>query len=419
MVQLSECLEEARTRSQKALADAEHAARKSLCPESLESRIARRIHWQHPDAGAKSPGMIVYETLVKCLDSFTSTTGAPIMRSFHQRVFHRNMIMASLPLIFGKEWETHGAAIKEQLGIKENILNQVIISTPRRYGKSFSVAMFVAACLYAIPSCNVAVFSVAQRQSDMLMGHIRGFYDSLPGARERYKTKNSELFEVYDAFGGVCQLRCLPGRSETTRGVGAGIVILEEAAFIPANLFYDVIVPLLSVGGTVLIGISTPPKDGFNYYLSLFDCNDADGNPIFKIEKVQLMCDKCKEEHKTECKHIRVPEPKWKTGKRKEIQRAIYAKNPEVFMREVLGMAITTDTYVFHAQYVDLLMNQAKAPPHQVSPLGEPSQEFIKFVFIAIDPSGGGNGSDTAFAAVTFRARDYHPVVSHWLCVAH
>jgi hypothetical protein len=43
--------------------------------------------------------------------------------------------------------------------------------------------------------------------------------------------------------------------------VSANIVILEEAAFILPELFYQVIVPLLGVKDTALLAISTP-QDG-------------------------------------------------------------------------------------------------------------------------------------------------------------
>lgn len=404
---LEQSVHECLPRINQRFAAAEEAVKKQLCPSSLERRILQKVHWQHPDGGAVSPGMKIYNLLARCLDGFTDNIGSPVIRSFHQRVFHRHMTIATLPLIFRGEWQTQSEAIKQRLKITEKVLQQVVISTPRRYGKSFAVAMFVAACLYAIPGFSIVVFSVAQRQSDMLMNHIRSFFDTLPGAKERYKVKNAELFEVYDSRGGISTLRCLPGRSETTRGVGANMIILEEAAFINEKIFYDVIVPLLGVKDTVLIGISTPPKDGFNYYLGLFDCNDANGEPIFKIEKVELQCKECQEKQQSKCPHIKVPEPKWKTSSRKDIQKRIYAKNPDVFRREVEGLAVSVDTYVFHGQNVDALMRQAKG---QVSPLS--SADLVNFVFIGIDPSGGGNGSDTAFVALTYRARDFHPVVS-------
>jgi hypothetical protein len=409
---LEQSVHECLPRITRRFAAAEEAVKKQLCPSSLERRILQKVHWQHPDGGAVSPGMKIYNLLTKCLDGFTDNIGSPVIRSFHQRVFHRHMTIATLPLIFRGEWQTQSEAIKQRLKISEKVLQQVVISTPRRYGKSFAVAMFVAACLYAIPGFSIVVFSVAQRQSDMLMNHIRSFFDTLPGAKERYKVKNAELFEVYDSRGGISTLRCLPGRSETTRGVGANMIILEEAAFINEKIFYDVIVPLLGVKDTVLIGISTPPKDGFNYYLGLFDCNDANGEPIFKIEKVELQCKECQEKQQSKCPHIKVPEPKWKTSSRKDIQKRIYAKNPDVFRREVEGLAVSVDTYVFHGQNIDALMRQAKG---QTSPLS--NADLVNFVFIGIDPSGGGNGSDTAFVALTYRARDYHPVVSSSMIV--
>ena len=416
-------LAERLTRAQALVAqrfDASEAAlREKLTPKSLESRVKNNVHWHNVmGAGSTSPGMRVYQQLMWCLDNFTDATGERVQRSFHQKMFHMHMTIAALPIIFSGEWHLQSEAIKKQLNIKEKVIQQVIISTPRRAGKSTAVAMFKAASLYAIPNVTNIVFSVAKRQSGLLMDLIRCFYDTLPGALQRYITHNAEVMRVMDTRGGISILRCLPGSSDSNRGVGSQntasklIITLEEAAFIADKTFYAVITPLLGVRDTVLIGISTPPEDDSNYYLSLFDCHDNNGEPIFKILKIELQCEDCKAKQETKCPHMRVPEPKWKTGSRKEMQRIIYSKNPEVFMREVLGMSIMSNAYVFHAQNVDTLLLSAKA---EVSPLGERHHQ-IPFVFIGIDPSGGGAGSDTAFVSLTFRPNDYHPVVSDCCC---
>ena len=49
------------------------------------------------------------------------------------------------------------------------------------------------------------------------------------------------------------------------RGCTADVIILEEAAHMNPDVFRQVVVPLMGVGGTAILAISTP-DDEFNYY---------------------------------------------------------------------------------------------------------------------------------------------------------
>ncbi len=49
--------------------------------------------------------------------------------------------------------------------------SEVLISTPRRFGKTFSIAIF-AACLALTQKCEIVVFSPARRASRKLLERI-------------------------------------------------------------------------------------------------------------------------------------------------------------------------------------------------------------------------------------------------------
>ena len=55
----------------------------------------------------------------------------------------------------------------------------------------------------------------------------------------------------------ICPLLC----SGTTKGTGGDILILEEAAYVDCNFFYETVAPILLVGVTSLICISTLTSD--------------------------------------------------------------------------------------------------------------------------------------------------------------
>ena len=51
----------------------------------------------------------------------------------------------------------------------------------------------------------------------------------------------------------------------TTKGTGGDVIILEEAAYVDQGFFYETVAPLLLVGVTSLICISTLTSD-INFY---------------------------------------------------------------------------------------------------------------------------------------------------------
>jgi hypothetical protein len=51
------------------------------------------------------------------------------------------------------------------------------------------------------------------------------------------------------------------GPAGTTKGTGGDVIILEEAAYVEQGFFYETVAPLLLVGVTSLICISTLLSD--------------------------------------------------------------------------------------------------------------------------------------------------------------
>lgn len=65
-------------------------------------------------------------------------------RSQFQKLFHTHFIQACLPIIYGTDWATHAERVMKEFGL-ERISPEVLVQTPRRFGKTVSVAMFVLA----------------------------------------------------------------------------------------------------------------------------------------------------------------------------------------------------------------------------------------------------------------------------------
>lgn len=173
-------------------------------------------------------------------------------------------------------------------------------------------------------------------------------------------------------------------------------MILEEAAFMSAELFRVVCVPLLGVKFTAMLAISTPAGDDDSYYSMLLDLLDPDtGKRIFKVEQIGLACDSCIAADKAAaCPHRLDLNPSWKSKKGYALQKAILGSS-ETFERETQGRVLTARRPAFDAKDVDALFNQ---PRVSVVP-ADPSSPGV--IYLGVDPNGLGK-SDTGMIAAVF-----------------
>ena len=80
------------------------------------------------------------------------------------------------------------------------------------------------------------------------------------------------------------------------------MIILEEASRLDQAVFQEVVVPLLGVRDTALIGISTP-LDENNFYSELVQSKKPDGNLLFNVVTIRLLCDECEKTGQMHCPH--------------------------------------------------------------------------------------------------------------------
>lgn len=91
-------------------------------------------------------------------------------RSQNQVQFHDAFLQACSRVIFKEDWGLQAPKIMEKMGWKRKF-SEVMISTPRRFGKTFSVAIFVAVIALAMP-LEVVIFSPARRASRKLLERV-------------------------------------------------------------------------------------------------------------------------------------------------------------------------------------------------------------------------------------------------------
>jgi hypothetical protein len=267
-----------------------------------------------------------------------------------------------------------------------NLKQQVLCLTPRRFGKTTAVAMFVAAYLLSVEKAQLCIFSTGKRASDAMLDKIHEFvklideelgtdHDSL------CKRRGEFLFYYGPGTNDVRKISSYPSGSDKLRGVGGDLILLEEAAFMPIKMFHEVIVPLLELETTALICISTP-QDSSNFYSMMFEMVDAGGEKLFNQIKIQMVCEDCKNgPHPEKCTHMKHLLPKWKSGGKQDMVRQIYGDNSADMLRESMGVTTNDSCAIFQENWLNTFAQRSPFVSR-----GVPS-----VIFVACDPNGGGS----------------------------
>lgn len=101
-------------------------------------------------------------------------------RSYHQKVFHDQYIRACGRIFF--KMDGAGAFNRAHQKILElngwdSLPQEILISTPRRFGKTISVSMFAAAMIFSCPQFELSIYSTCKRISQKLLRNIVKFLE--------------------------------------------------------------------------------------------------------------------------------------------------------------------------------------------------------------------------------------------------
>lgn len=88
----------------------------------------------------------------------------------------------------------------------EHLAAEVLISTPRRFGKTISVSMFAAAILFAAPAVELSIYSTCKRISQKLLRNVVKFFhiicnQDLPSEGFKVLRQNMEEIVLQGAGG--------------------------------------------------------------------------------------------------------------------------------------------------------------------------------------------------------------------------
>jgi len=308
-------------------------------------------------------------------------------RSKMQKIFHRNFMQATCMHLYRHDPDIDIDNIMKMNNFT-NLKQQVLCLTPRRFGKSTSVAMFVASYVLTVPHSEQCIFSTGRRASQKLLELIRDMIKS-GKYKDMFVKCNGETLLVQGPDPlDVRKVHSYPSCAKTLRGCGGDVVYMEEAAFMALDVFFEVIVPLLEMDTTALIAISTP-LDGMNFYSEMFELKGGDGKPLFNQLRIGMSCEKCQKAGKAaDCTHMASVVPPWKSAAKFDMVKAIYGDRKDILARESMGQITNDAASIFSQGMVEKML--AKQPWVMKS--------GAKYVFLGVDPNGGG---DSQMAIVT------------------
>lgn len=331
-----------------------------------------------------------------------------LQRSEVQKQFHEAFIQCCAQHLFCDDQVDMGKIMSTYNW--KHIKQSCLTLTPRRFGKTTSVAMYVGAYALCVPNSETCVFSTGKRASTKMLELIASLVIAAPGGAERIIKQNAEqLWVAGNGPADVRKISSYPSAVSTLRGVGGNLLILEEAAFIDTQLFLEVVVPLLQMETCSLIAISTP-QSGSNYYSELFTLKGPDNKPFFTTIRIGMACKVCEAKGVAEsCTHQASIRPPWQSEEKSDLMQALYGSRTDLLNREVKGLITNNKDAVYDQDMVDRAMKRELVI----------NTASVNSVLTACDPNGGGT-SEMCLISLTFYqgnlvvlAMDAEPVKGH------
>ena len=160
-----------------ALYDAYEAAHRPPPPQKALSAME-----QFMQRRTACGSMSAFDRIKECRRALEALDRQGWNRSYHQRQFHEQFIRACARIFY--KMEPPGTFQRDRQRLLQgngwnNLSQEILISTPRRFVKTISVSLFAAAMLYSAPRVELSIYSTCKRISQKLLRNIKKFLDLL------------------------------------------------------------------------------------------------------------------------------------------------------------------------------------------------------------------------------------------------
>jgi len=139
-------------------------------------------------------------------------------RSELQKQMHEVMIKCCNKIIFGNETVVRWEALIRQKYKWKDMRQEQIITAPRRFGKTYAVAMFVVALALAKPGVEISIFYTGARASGQdtgMMGKVKEFMKGHFQIPDSAIVKDRDEHFFVKIGGVVSKIHAYPGSVDT------------------------------------------------------------------------------------------------------------------------------------------------------------------------------------------------------------
>jgi hypothetical protein len=316
------------------------------------------------------------------------------------------MIILSLEQYYGDELQEHLVRLLLKYRISE-LRTEGLITAPRRNGKTVSISMFTACEVVTQPrdsrnelGHDVLIYSNNGRASALLLMHIYRMAKRLCSepqfGGQVVQLNKRESMTVQTKDGSTNVVSAFPANEEKLRGTGSkactSTVIGEEIGFMPVDIVFKILAPILTREKTKFIGITTI-NTAESFLMPLAEAKFPDGRPIMFNLNFDLVCDDCKKRGRAlQCKCLMSDIPHWQSSLRHEKIQYLMAGNMATFLTEIKNVPIDQRmSPAFSRQSVDWLEHSAAVYSQ--------SSVYANCVFTSVDPASGGQYSNFAIVS--------------------
>jgi len=373
--------------------DAEYEinTRLHLVPSGLEYRAARKACTVRHSKGDERMRRIRWNL---------ANTGYEY--SQEQKVLLEEFIKSLVPIIYKEEYESDPVSVLRKYDL-EKPRRGVCVNAGRRTGKSKAISCFLAALIPEVPGFVMGVVSTGNRAGSGIRTYFMRILKNMKMKNRIVGMNNEEIIfwprELPPSFKprsdearrmqydpSCSRLKLFPNNPDGIRGSEMHSVVVEEAAYVNADMFTRVIVPYFLLRNFVMLAISSA-QDPTNWYMELL------ARRHFRSVNFGQACDKCVLEGRSKnCPHSKVSIPHWMTKANKSFVSELIS-DPREYAQEVLGLSVGGPKRIFAE---DLIQAFFRNPPIVIDQL-RPRPEMC---YVFMDPAGGGPSSEFAIVSM-------------------
>lgn len=348
-------------------------------------------------SNVSSEGYEVSNRILSFLPRFI-VNAAGDTRTEAQAELHKALHMSYIPVIHEADYSMNSRKILDHYRIKTAIKAFTYVNWARRAGKSLSAMMFCAAFGLSLRrKAVIGLISTGRTAVEQLIMYIRDFaVQFAEEARVKIKIGLSAarphvtVVPLYGDSSKTVTFLGLPKGTDNNRGYQKfNAVLVDEAAFVPKDVFMKVVFPILRLDGVAGTFMSSSTNDEDCPFVQFPKIKDSSGELLFNIVELEWICNQCKDAKKTECIHLQHKMPTWFSDRRTEDLMAI-AKvvDEEAVMLEFFGVTVDTIQRIFSTALIEKMLEQPRAFPSQT-----------RIVYMYWDPSGGGGSMSAGISA--------------------